>query len=203
MRVDFNLYLISDRKIIPAKAFWARLEEALRGGLRAFQLREKDLPDGELHAMALKARALTRRYGCKLLINGRWDIAKAVDADGVHLPEDGLPISAVRRALGKRGCIGKSTHSLASARKAQKDGADFITFGPVFATASKKSYGPPLGVAALREVCAKIRIPVFALGGITRSNAGLALEQSSHGLAVISAIWKANNPKTATEELTP
>lgn len=182
--IHFNLYLISDRKLLGPWQFWRRLEKALQAGLPAFQLREKDLCDRDLYAMSRRARALTRRYGCKLLINARFDIAKAVEADGVHLPEDSLPIAAVRTALGPRALIGKSTHSLYAATKAQKDGADFITFGPVFATASKKRFGPPVGLDALARVCKKITIPVFALGGIREENAASALKQGAKGIAL-------------------
>ena len=187
--IDFKLYLISDRKLFPRAMFWRLLEQALRAGVPAFQLREKDLCDGDLYAMAVKARALTRRYGRKLFINGRFDIAKAVDADGVHLPEDSLPIGAVREALGPRALIGKSTHSLIAATKAQREGADFITFGPVFATASKKQFGPPVGLDALRRVCAKTKIPVFALGGIKPENAATAFRQGAKGVAMISGLY--------------
>ncbi len=194
----FTLYLISDRKLFSPEHFWRRLEQALRAGLPAFQLREKDLCDRDLYAMACRARELTRRYGCKLLINGRFDIAKAVGADGVHLPEDSLPIHAVRQALGARALIAKSTHSLSSARKAQREGANFITFGPVFATASKKTYGAPLDLAALRDVCSNVRIPVFALGGITLGNTSTALAQGAQGIALISGIWSAKKVGAAT-----
>ena len=191
MVIRFSLYLISDRKLLSPAQFWRRLELALSAGLPAFQLREKDLCDRDLYAMAFKPRALTRRYGCKLLINGRFDIAKAVGADGVHLPDNSLPIAAVRQALGPRALIAKSTHSLPSAQKAQREGANFITFGPVFATASKKAYGAPLGLSALREVCDALRIPVFALGGITLDNTRNALAQGAKGVALISGIWSA------------
>ncbi len=197
MRVDFNLYLISDRKIIAPEAFWRRLEVALREGLRAFQLREKDLCDRDLAAMAAKARALTRRYGCKLFINGRFDIAKAVEADGVHLPEDGLPVQDVRRHTPRGFLIGKSTHSPAAALYAQKNGADFITFGPVFETPSKRQYGPPKGLDALQEVCAKTKIPVFALGGIDRDNTAEVLRAGAFGCALISGFWRAKRPEAS------
>ncbi len=183
MTPDFRIYLISDRRCVPRGLIWNRLEKILRAGSCAFQLREKDLPDRRLYAMAIRARALTRRHGCRLLINGRWDIAKAVGADGVHLPQDSLPIPAVRKALGKRALIGKSTHSLAQAMRAQKDGADFITFGPVFDTPSKRSFGPPLGLLKLQKVCAEISIPVFALGGITEKNTASVLEKGAWGIA--------------------
>ena len=173
----------------------------MQAGLPALQWREKDLCDRDLYAMALEARALTRRYGCKLLINARFDIAKAANADGVHLPEDSLPIAAARRALGPHALIGKSTHSLVAAAQAQKEGADFITFGPVFATASKKRFGPPVGLDPLRRVCEKIKIPVFALGGINRGNAASAVDQGAKGIAVISAIWKAKDASAAVKEL--
>ena len=198
--VDFRIYLISDRKIIPRSSFWKRLEAILKVGLPAFQLREKDLCDKELYAIARSARALTKRHGCKLLINGRWDIAKAVGADGVHLPEDSLPLPVVRREMGKRAILGKSTHSLKAAQRALKEGADYISFGPIFDTPSKRAFGQPLGLNALQAVCAEISIPVFALGGIKLENASRTMNQGAWGIALISGIWKAKNPSLATSK---
>jgi thiamine-phosphate pyrophosphorylase len=197
MKVDFRLYLIGAN----TTRSWRPLEQSLSAGLPAFQLREKDSTDRQRLTLGLKARALTRRHRAKLLINGRWDIAKLVKADGVHLPVDSLPIAVVRKALGIHALIGKSTHSLAEAQRAQREGADFITFGPIFSTASKWKFGPPLGLGALRAVCSKISIPVFALGGIKIGNARTVLGTGAWGIALISGIWNAKDPGNTTKKL--
>ena len=155
--VDFNLYLITDRGQTAGRDLLAVVEEALSGGVRAVQLREKALPAREYFELARAMRALTARYGARLLINDRVDIALAVGADGVHLPEAGLPLSVARELLGPAKLIGVSCHSLDTALDAERQGADFITFGPVFFTPSKARYGEPVGVALLAGAVQSLR----------------------------------------------
>src|SRR5512143_3255944 len=116
---------------------------ALKGGVRAVQLREKDLPIRELLALALELRMLTGEFGAKLFINDRVDVAVAVEADGVHLGHQSMPPEAVRKIVGRKMLIGVSTHNREEALSAEKNGADFITFGPIFPTPSKMKYGAP------------------------------------------------------------
>ena len=130
MAVDFRLYLITDRKQVRIPLTEA-VRQALEGGVRAVQLREKDLPVRELLAFARELRTLTRDFGAKLFINDRVDVAVAVEADGVHLGQQSMPASAARKVVGDRMLIGVSTHSVEEAMAAQSGGADFITFGPV------------------------------------------------------------------------
>ena len=199
--MDFNLYLITDRKGTGGLALAKVVEGALRGGVRAVQLREKDLPGRELFDMALELRELTRQYGARLFVNERVDIALAVEADGVHLGEKGLPIGHARTLLGKERLIGVSCHDLTGAISAQESGADFITYGPVYFTPSKAVYGAPVGVGSLKELAARLVIPVFALGGINSSNAREAIAAGAHGIALISAIIAAQDPEKAAREL--
>ena len=128
--VDFSLYLITDRMQTAGRALPAVVADALNGGLRALQLREKDLGTYQLFELAGELRKLTREYGARLLINDRLDVALAVGADGVQLGRAGLPVSVARRLLGGDKIIGYSAHSLDEARRAEHDGADFVTFGP-------------------------------------------------------------------------
>lgn len=193
-RVDFSLYLITDRHQTAGRDLPAVVEEALAGGVRAVQLREKDLPPRELLELALTMRELTDRYGGKLIINDRADIALAAGADGVHLGEASIPAAAVRRILGPNRLIGVSCHGREGALAAEKSGADFITFGPVYPTPSKALYGPPVGVEQLAETAALLDIPVFALGGIRRENTPEALAAGAAGVALISAVVAAGNP---------
>ncbi len=182
-------YLISDRRCLPpGVTLAAAVEQALAGGVRAVQLREKDLGAAALLHIGQQLRAITRRYNARLLINDRVDIALALDADGVHLGEQSMDAACARRLLGADKLIVVSTHNLAGAQRAQQQGADFITFSPIYATASKAAYGAPQGLDKLRRVCASVELPVFALGGITASRVGSVYAAGASGIAVISAI---------------
>ncbi|MDY0292355.1 MAG: thiamine phosphate synthase [Desulfuromonadaceae bacterium] len=201
MEIDFSLYLITDRHQCGAGfTLLSAVEAALQGGVSAVQLREKDLVPRELLRLARQLRTLTARYGAQLLINDRVDIALAADADGVHLTEQSMDIRSARALLGSKGLIGVSTHSLQRARNAAEDGADFITFSPIYLTPSKAKYGEPQGVENLRAVCAEIKIPVFALGGITPERHAEVLRSGATGIALISAILGAPNPTAAAQQ---
>jgi len=199
--VDFSLYLITDRMQTAGRALPAVVADALRGGLRAVQLREKDLAAGQLFELAVELRQLTRQYGAKLLINDRIDVALAVAADGVHLGKAGLPVPEARRMLGSERLIGYSAHSADEALQAQLAGADFVTLGPVYHTPSKAQYGEPLGLSALSEAARVVTIPVFALGGVKHASVAEVLSAGAHGVALISAIMVAPNPRAETESL--
>lgn len=189
MTVDFRLYLITDRALFGGSdGLLTGVEEALKGGVRAVQLREKDLPTRPLLALAYKMKALTAAYRAKLFINDRADIALCVGADGVHLGQTGMPPSAVRKVVGEGMLIGVSTHSLAEAKEAAEEGADFITYGPLYPTPSKLKYGAPVGVASLRTVAAGTQLPVFGIGGIKRETAAEVMAEGAFGIALISGI---------------
>lgn len=185
--MNFKLYLIGDRKIFPSEdLFIEAVDRALRAGVRAFQLREKDLSIREFYRLAVKFREVTKRNDALLFINDRIDLALAVEADGVHLPQSGLPAKVVRKTWKNRFLIGVSTHSIEEAKEAE-DYADFITFSPVFYTPSKAAYGEPQGVEKLKEIKEKVKCKVFALGGINLDNIGDLLPYSD-GVAMISGI---------------
>jgi thiamine-phosphate pyrophosphorylase len=188
MPIDFRCYLITDRRHTGGRPLIAALQAAAQAGIKAVQLREKDLTPRELFALAGEARDALRPLGVRVLINDRADIACAAKLDGVHLTTTSLSPKAARCCLGEEALIATSTHTLAEARFAEAFGADFITFGPVFPTASKAPYGPPVGLDALREACAAVSIPVFALGGITPERIPACLDAGAHGVAAISAL---------------
>lgn len=198
---DFRLCLITDRMQTAGRTLPAVVADALRGGLQAVQLREKDLTAAQLFELAVVLRRLTRDCGAKLLVNDRLDVALAVGADGVHLGAAGLPVAHARRILGNGLLIGYSAHSAAEALQAQCDGADYVTLGPVYSTPSKAVYGQPLGVAVLAEARRNMRIPVFALGGIKQSCVADVLAAGAHGVALISAILASRDPAAETESL--
>ena len=199
--VDFNLYLITNRNGTRGRGLVPVVEEALLGGVKAVQLREKDLSSRDLYTTAYDLRKLTARYGARLFINDRVDIALAVDADGVHLGSASIPVHRARRILGREKFIGVSCHNTVSAISAQDQEADFITFGPVFPTPSKAAYGDPSGVEKLSAVAKMLDIPVFALGGVNRKNAPRVMAAGAHGIALISAVMAADDPREVTRSL--
>lgn len=199
--ISFNLYLITDRKQVMAGTLPEAVECALQGGVRAVQLREKDLTSRELFELAVEMRKVTSRHNALLLINDRVDIALAVDADGVHLGGEGIPLYKARALLGPERYIGVSCHNQVSARNAESMGADFITYGPLFFTPSKVAYGEPLGTEKLKLVTKQLSIPVFGLGGIKSSNAWKVMAAGAAGISLISAVIAAENPRHAAENL--
>ena len=199
--IDFNLYLITGRGEAQGRNLEYVVEEALRGGVRAVQLRDKGATSKELYETAYELRRLTSRYGAKLIINDRVDVALAVEADGVHIGVSSLPIYKVRRLLGEKKLIGVSCHNQVQAITAQEMGADFITFGPVFYTPSKAPYGDPVGVEKLDQVTNILQIPVFALGGVNRNNCDQVLSCGVRGIALISGIMAAADPREAAKSL--
>jgi thiamine-phosphate pyrophosphorylase len=195
------LYLITDRHQTRGRSLSAAVEEALKGGVRFVQLREKDLTARELLSLAQDIRRLTAEARAHLLINDRIDLCLAVKADGVHLRSNSLPTRIARKILGDSKLIGVSAHSVEEAQRAQDEGADFIALGPIYATPSKAGYGPPLGLDVLRNVRWRIKIPVLALGGIQKERIPEVLGAGADGIALISAILAAENPRQAAIDL--
>lgn len=165
-------------------------QEAIRGGAQIIQLREKELPAKVFFETAWALREVTAKAGVPLIINDRADIAAAVGADGVHLGQEDLPIAAARRILGEQAIIGVSTHSVAEALRAEKEGADYIGFGPVFPTRTKPEYAAQ-GLEALQEVLAQVCLPVVAIGGITPANLPAVIKAGAKRIAVASAVASA------------
>lgn len=198
---EFRLYLITDRHQTAGRPLAEVVRRSLEGGVRAVQLREKDLSGAELYRLARELRRLTSDFDARLIINDRPDIAMAAEADGVHIGINSLPVAAVRRLLGEGKTIGYSAHAIDEALAAQGGGADFVTFGPLFHTPSKAPYGEPCGVKKLAAAVSALQIPVIALGGISPATATEALTANVTGIAVISAILAAADPFAATVSL--
>jgi thiamine-phosphate pyrophosphorylase len=172
----------------------ALITAAVRARVNLVQLREKNLTARSLYELTTRAAAITRGSATRLLVNDRADIARAAHADGVHLTTRSLEAHTIRRAFGDDFLIGVSTHSVMEARAALEGGADFATFGPVFDTASKRVYGPAVGLDALQEAALSLSpFPLFALGGITLGNAAAALRAGASGVAAIRLF---NDPHT-------
>ncbi|MCF6178455.1 MAG: thiamine phosphate synthase [Geopsychrobacter sp.] len=194
------LYLITDRKTTTPDLL-TTLDAALLAGVRLIQLREKDLPAPELKTLALKILQRTRYFGAQLLLNGSVEIAAEIGADGVQLGVKSCGVAAAKYALGDDALIGYSAHSIHEAEEAADQGADFITFSPIFFTASKAQYGPPQGLNALKEICLNSPIPVYALGGINAARINEVLDAGAYGIALISAIMAAADPTKASRTL--
>ncbi len=199
-KIDFKLYLITDRKQMRTTTMENAVEEALAGGLQAVQIREKDLGTRELLDMAHSLRTLTSRFHARLFINDRADIALAVDADGVQLGHTSMPPQAVRTVVGDHMLIGVSTHSPEEVFTAERDGADFVTLGPIYETPSKIKYGKPLGVESIRTGKNRVMIPVFAIGGITPRRVNEVMGCGADGVAVISAILASDDIAAQTKK---
>jgi thiamine-phosphate pyrophosphorylase len=180
-----QLCYITDRLGLAPAPLLARIQSAAQAGIGLIQIREKDLPTQKLLELAEAAVGICRGTGTKIVINDRLDVAIGVAADGVHLGGESLPTEIVRREAGKDLLIGVSCHSLEEASRAEAAGADYVLLGPIFETPSKLRYGPPLGLAKLKEVAARSGIPVIALGGITVEKAGECLAAGAKGIAGI------------------
>lgn len=199
--IDFDLYLVTDRKTTRGRELTWVLERALEGGVRAVQLREKDLGGRELLKLALDVKRLCDRYGAELFINDRVDVAQAADAAGVHLAANSMPVETARELLGPDRKIGVSTHSVEEARAASEAAADFVLFGPIYATDSKLAFGEPQGPAALKTVTDSASVPVFAIGGIKQHHLPEITAHGTARIALISAISEAPDPRAAVREM--
>lgn len=197
-RIDFSLYLITDRHQTAGRPLLPLLGRALAAGVKAVQLREKDLGTRSLAELAGELLALTRKHDGLLFINDRVDLVLAVGADGVHLRSDSMPIRAARQVLGPHRLIGTSVHNVAEVLKAEADGADFAVLGPVYDTPSKRAYGDPIGLRPLEEASRQSHIPVFAIGGISLSRVQEVRRAGARGVAIISAILEAADVESTT-----
>jgi thiamine-phosphate pyrophosphorylase len=200
MRVP-RVHLLTDRQLVPdLPAFARRALAGLPPGSVALHLREKDLVACDLLALARALRGVCGAAGQLLLVNDRVDVALAAGADGVHLPSAGLPPGAARALLGAERLVGVSCHGAEDVGRARGGGADFATFGPIFDTPSKRSYGAPVGSAALRDAV-PLGLPLVALGGVDASNAGEPVAAGAHGVAAIRAWLEAPDPNAAVRAL--
>jgi thiamine-phosphate pyrophosphorylase len=186
MLANFQLYYITDRTQVKSRTLDACMRGAIAAGVDWVQIREKDLPARSLLALTEAALESARRHGrTRVMVNDRLDVALAAQAHGVHLGTRSMPADLVRRFVPHDFSVGVSCHSLEQALAAQAAGADYILLGPIFATPSKLPYGPPLGLAKLRDVTLQVSIPVFALGGITIDRVGDCRQNGAQGIAGI------------------
>ena len=195
--MDPTLYVILDRAAARGRDLVDLLAAAVAGGCRMVQLREKDWPSGRLLPLAERLRARCAADGVTFIVNDRVDLAVAVGADGVHLGQDDLPARVARPLLRPDMILGISTHSVTQALVAQADGADYVAVGSMFATATKADFelvGPDL----IRKLRPQIRVPLIGIGGITHDNVQDVVRAGADGVAVISAVGSAEDPRAAS-----
>lgn len=200
MKIDYSLYLVTDRSFLGGKSIEEAVEEAIKGGVTLVQVREKDASSREFYEVALKVKEVTDKYKVPLIIDDRLDIAQAVDASGVHLGQSDLPLKLARNILGKDKIIGISVGNVAEAKEAEAAGADYVGIGTIFFTGTKKDIKTPIGIEGLTEIVENIKIPSVAIGGINQENAKAVLRSGTNGVAVISAILGKKDIRGAAEE---
>ena len=198
----FKLYAVTDLQS-EGLGVLKKIEAAYRGGVDIVQLRSKTLPDRALYELGRKIRKIATHYRKLFFVNDRPDLAILLSADGIHLGQGDLSIQAVRGLAKRAGVslwIGKSTHQLAQARAAEKEGADYIGVGPIFATPTKPDY-PPTGTGFIRQVAKQIQIPFVTIGGINETNIGEVLTAGARRIAVVRAVFGDDNVYSAAKKL--
>ena len=203
MSQDFGVYLVTDAGLSAGRSTPEVVAAAIDGGVDVVQLREKGTSAKERYQLGLELREETRAAGVPLIVNDRVDIAAAIDADGVHLGDDDLPISVAREQLGKDAMVGRSVSTPAAAREAEAAGADYLGVGAIFGTNSKETTPEQsnVGLERIRAVREAVDIPFVGIGGVTPENAESVAAAGADGVAVISAITGADDPEAATRRL--
>ena len=196
-----KLCYVTDRKALPGtpdaqiRLLLEMIDNAARAGVEWIQIREKELEARQLLLLAQEAKRRARA-SCRIFVNDHLDVALAAGADGVHLGERSLPVTEVKRFLRERGTpgeflVGVSTHTVRAVEEAEANGADYVYFGPIFATPSKLAYGPPQGIEQLAAACRAASVPVIAIGGITIENAHQCVAAGAAGIAAIRLFQEA------------
>jgi thiamine-phosphate pyrophosphorylase len=194
--IDYSLYLVTDRDLLGHKDLAATVEAAIKGGVTLVQIREKNLSTLEFYQLALVIKEITNKYGIPFIVNDRVDIALAVDADGVHIGQDDMPLSAARKLLGGHKIIGVSVATLEQALEAQRDGADYLGIGAVFPTMTKDD-ADYVSLEDLQQIKLSVTLPVVAIGGINKNNLRNVMATGIDGAAVVSAIIACSDPHEA------
>jgi thiamine-phosphate pyrophosphorylase len=199
-KFDSTLYFITDSTDWTEEEFLRRVEEALKGGATLLQLREKDKSTRDYIQLAEKVHTISRKYNIPLIIDDRIDVAMVVHAEGVHLGQSDMPIDTARRILGSDMIIGATAKTVTQALEAYKQGADYLGVGAIYPTTTKVKT-VLTSTETLAAICKIVPIPVNAIGGLNKTNINILEGISIAGLCVVSAIMKADDPKTETENL--
>lgn len=197
---DLLLYAITDRTWLGDETLYSQVEQALKGGATMIQIREKELAEEDFYEEAVEIQKLCRTYRVPLIINDNVELAKKIDADGVHVGQSDMEAGAVRSMLGPDKIIGVTAKTIEQAQFAQANGADYLGVGAVFHTGTK-SNAKEITHDQLQEICACVEIPAVAIGGITRANVEQLQGRGMAGVAVVSAIFAQSDIEAATREL--
>lgn len=198
--MDYSLYVCTDRDIMTTDTLEEAVELAIKGGATIIQLREKDCTSREFYELAVSIKDITDAYEVPLIINDRLDIALAVGADGVHLGQNDIPVQVARNVMGPDCIVGATANTLERAKEAWQSGADYLGVGDVFGSATKNDT-KPVELSELRKICDTVKIPVVAIGGISKENIHLLKDTGVAGVAVISAVLGQADITAAAEEL--
>lgn len=198
--IDYSVYLVTDRDLMSTETIEEAITQAIAGGTTLIQLREKECSSLDFYNTAVKVKAICDKNNIPLLINDRLDIAMAVDAAGVHVGQSDLPASVVRRIIGEDKIIGVSAGTLENAVKAEKDGADYIGVGAMYATGTKKD-AKPTSIETLKKIRANVNIPIVVIGGINKERVKDFEGTGIDGLAIVSAIIAQKNIKKAANDI--
>jgi thiamine-phosphate pyrophosphorylase len=199
-KIDYSIYLVTDRDLMSTETLEEAVEQAIIGGCTLVQLREKDCSSLDFYNTAVKVKEITDKYNVPLLINDRLDIALAIDAAGVHVGQSDLPATVVRKIVGEDKIIGVSTGSLEQALKAQKDGADYIGVGAMYATGTKKDANPT-SMEELKKIRENVSLPIVVIGGINKERIKDFEGMGIDGFAIVSAIIAQEDIVESTKEL--
>ncbi|PHV69181.1 thiamine phosphate synthase [Sporanaerobium hydrogeniformans] len=200
MSFDLTLYLVTDSTGLEEACFLQKVESACKGGVTLVQLREKERPGREYLEMAHKVKKITDAYTIPLIIDDRVDVALAVDAAGVHLGQSDLPIDVARRLMGPDKLIGATAKTVEQALKAVKEGADYLGVGAIYPTTTKVKT-VLTKVSTLNEIGEAVGCPIVAIGGLNGENCEILKDSPIAGIAVVSALMKAENPEEAAKQL--
>lgn len=199
-KFDPSLYFITDSTNYTEEKFLYRVEQALKGGATLLQLREKNKSTREYIQLAEKVHAIAKQYNVPLIIDDRVDIALAVNAEGVHMGAEDMPIATARKLMGDNKIVGATAKTVPWAREAYSQGADYLGVGAIYQTTTKVKT-VLTSTDTLRDICNAVPIPVNAIGGLNKDNIDILKDIPIAGICVVSAIMKAEDPKTAAKEL--
>ena len=201
-KVDYALMYVTDDSIKDDNSFFHILEASLKGGATIIQLREKTSDTLEFYKRAVRCKEICEKYNVPLLINDRLDIALAIDADGVHIGQTDMPYEVARRLLSNSKIIGLSVSNKEQAEQPNAQAADYIGISPIFSTNTKTTdLAKPLGIAGLKEIRQLYAKPIVCIGGINKNNTRDLMDHGADGIAIVSAISKADNSEEASREL--
>ena len=199
-KFDSSLYFITDSTGYTEEEFLYRVEQALKGGITLLQLREKNKSTREYIELAKKVHAIAKRYNVPLIIDDRVDVALAINAEGVHVGAEDMPITTARKLMGEDKIVGATAKTVSWAKEAYEQGADYLGVGAIYPTTTKVKT-VLTSTDTLRDICNAVPIPANAIGGLNKDNVDVLTGIPIAGICVVSAIMKADNPKTAAEEL--